>query len=91
MSTGAPIQGEQPVFGKMMIIPAAIAAICLAVPTTASAGGIYYGYPHRSYYKWPYGVTTFYERFNKFGGCHLVEDRVWTPIGWQWRRYEVCG
>jgi hypothetical protein len=82
------------VLGKKMIALVAIATIYLALPTTASAGGAgYYGYPHRygSYYKWPYGVTTFYGRFSGFGGCRLVRERVWTPFGWNWREYEVCG
>jgi hypothetical protein len=87
----AMIEGEQAVFRKLVIAFTAVAAIGSAVPTAASAGGYYYGYPYRSYYKWPYGVTTFYERFNKFGGCRLIEDRVWTPFGWQWRQYQFCG
>ena len=80
--------------GKMTIALVAIATMYLALPTTASAGGAgYYGYPHRhgSYYKWPYGVTTFYGRFNGFGGCRLVRERIWTPFGWSWREFEVCG
>jgi hypothetical protein len=82
------------VFGKKMIALVATATIYLALLATASANGVgYYGHPHRhgSYYKWPYGVTTFYGSFYNFGGCRLVRERVWTPFGWSWREYEVCG
>jgi hypothetical protein len=42
------VQGEQVVFGKMIIALTGVAAICLTVLTTASAGGSgYYGYPYR--------------------------------------------
>lgn len=80
-----------------MVALAAIATIYLALPTTASADEPgyhrYHRHSHRHFstYKWPYGVTTFYGNFYNFGGCRLVRERVWTPFGWNWREFEVCG
>jgi hypothetical protein len=54
--------------------------------------GVGLGYPYGYDYGYPYYADYGYDDAYYYGdgGCYLVRQRVWTPLGWRVRPVQVC-